>query len=286
MKAQLCKQHNSDIMSRAMTPITATLEDKSEETLGVVTMSLRIESDTPFEFQFGQFNMLSVFGVGEVAISIMGRQENVLLHTIRSVGRVTHALTNLIPGQQLGIRGPFGQGWPIERAIGKDLIFITAGLGCAPVVAAIKHAVQTRKNHNRIVILQGVKHHRDLLWLPQYEIWRDQHQCQVLLAASEEHKRKQHWKLGLVTGLLEQARFDAYNCIVMMCGPEIMMKAALEQLESIGVPDDACYLSMERNFQCGQGFCGHCQIGPYFVCKDGPVFHFPSIKPWFGLWGL
>ena len=273
-------------MNNKMTPIAATLIDKTEEVLDIVTLSLKMEDSTPFEFQFGQFNMLYLYGVGEVAISIMGWKDGLLLHTIRSVGRVTHALTAIKPGQQIGIRGPFGKGWPLDSATGKDLVFITAGLGCAPVVAAINYAVQHRQNFRRIVILQGVRHHQDLLWLPQYEIWRDQHNCQVLLAASEEETSKKHWKLGVVTGLLENAEFATENCIVMMCGPEIMMTAAIQQLRELGVADDACYLSMERNFQCGQGFCGHCQIGPYFVCKDGPVFHYPTIKPWFGRGGF
>ncbi|PJC87736.1 Ni/Fe hydrogenase subunit gamma [Vibrio sp. HA2012] len=273
-------------MENKMTPVTATLVDKTEEVLDIVTLSLKMNDNVPFEFQFGQFNMLSLFGIGEVAISIMGWRNGLLLHTIRSVGRVTHALTAINPGQQIGIRGPFGKGWPLEHAVGKDLVFITAGLGCAPVVAAIHYAVQHRQNFRRIVILQGVKHHQDLLWLPQYEIWRDQHNCQVLLAASEEYQVMKHWKLGMVTGLLNNAEFAIDNCVVMMCGPEIMMKAAIRQLVQLGVTEDACYLSMERNFQCGQGFCGHCQIGPYFVCKDGPVFHYPQIKPWFGIGGF
>jgi NAD(P)H-flavin reductase len=269
-----------------MTPITATLMDKTEEVLDIVTLSLKMESDTPFDFQFGQFNMLSLFGVGEVAISIMGWKDGLLQHTVRSVGRVTHALTAIQPGQQIGLRGPFGRGWPLEPAMGKDLVFITAGLGCAPVVAAINYAAQHRNDFRRIVILQGVKHHQDMLWLPQYENWRDQHNCQVLLAASEEQKHKRHWKLGVVTELLENAEFAIDNCIVMMCGPEIMMTAAIDKLNSLGVAEECYYLSMERNFQCGQGFCGHCQIGPYFVCKDGPVFHYPQIKPWLGRGGF
>lgn len=271
-----------------MVPVPATLVAKTEEVADIVTLSLKLEGTTSFPFRFGQFNMLSVPGVGEVAISIMGWKDNCLLHTVRSVGRVTQVLTSIKLGQQIGIRGPFGNGWPLDSAIGKDLIFITAGLGCAPAVAAISYAVEHRQNYRDIVILQGVKHHQDLLWQEQYNIWRDRGNCQVLLAASEEKKKnsKHHWRLGVVTELIKDAVFDRQHCVVMMCGPEIMMKAAIRDLASIGVSDESLYLSMERNFQCGQGFCGHCQIGPYFVCKDGPVFHFPQIKPWFGKEGF
>ncbi|WP_038292118.1 FAD/NAD(P)-binding protein [Zooshikella ganghwensis] len=267
-------------------PLTATLMDKHQESPGIFTLHLALNTSTPFNFSFGQFNMLYLFGVGEVAISIMGWQNNLLLHTIRAVGRVTQPLVKLKPGDQLGLRGPFGCGWPLEHIKGKDIVFITAGLGCAPVVAAINHSVENRQHYGRIVILQGVKHHNDLLWQTQYDHWQNTGNCQVLLAASEEYKHRYQWRLGMVTELLDFAEFDAKHCAVLMCGPEIMMLAALKQLAKHQVTDDAVYLSLERNFQCGQASCGHCQLGPFFVCKDGPVFHYPTVKPWFGLSGI
>lgn len=274
----------------SITPMTATVVAKTEEVAGVVTLSLQLDHDGEFAFQFGQFNMLSVVGVGEVAISIMGWQDNCLLHTVRSVGRVTRVLTGIKLGQKIGVRGPFGRGWPLHSAIGKDLVFITAGLGCAPAVAAINYAVTHRQKYRNVVILQGVRHSYDLLWREQYQQWRERDGCQVLLAASEEDekssKKLKQWRLGVVTELIKDAEFAKDNCAVMMCGPEIMMKAAIEDLDELGVSRDAVYLSMERNFQCGQGLCGHCQIGPYFVCKDGPVFHLPQIEAWFGKEGF
>ncbi|UAA40589.1 FAD/NAD(P)-binding protein [Paraneptunicella aestuarii] len=273
-------------------PVPARLIKKDQESDGLYTLHLEICSQQPehiqqfARFQFGQFNMLSIMGIGEIPISIMGWQDGLLMHTIRSVGRVSEALNNLQPGSQIGLRGPFGQGWPLTDFTGRDLIFITAGLGCAPVVAAINYAVAHKQQYRRIVILQGVKHHQDLLWQSKYDEWRDKGDCQVLLAASEENKRKYHWRLGLVTELLELAEFDPSHCSVMMCGPEIMMLAALKQLNKQQVDESEVYLSLERNFQCGLGSCGHCQLGPYFVCKDGPVFHYPQIKPWFGHTGF
>lgn len=272
--------------TKLQTPIVATLAEKQQESPGIYTLHLALETNSSFDFAFGQFNMLYLFGLGEVPISIMGWQHDLLLHTIRAVGRVTQPLVALDIGAQLGLRGPFGQGWPLRQLEGLDLVFITAGLGCAPVVAAIHYAVENRSKYGRIVILQGVKHHNDLLWQPQYERWRDLGDCQVLLAASEEKKRKYHWRLGMVTELLALAQFDSSHCAVLMCGPEIMMLAALKQLAKHQVSDKSVYLSLERNFQCGHGSCGHCQLGPYFVCKDGPVFHYPQIKSWFGLAGV
>lgn len=269
-------------------PTSARLVKKDIEAEGLFTLyfdirSPQLEQVQQFaNFQFGQFNMLSVMGIGEIPISIMGWEDGLLMHTIRAVGRVSDALAALQPGTDIGLRGPFGQGWPLEQFEGKDLVFITAGLGCAPVVAAINYAVSHKQRYQRIVILQGVKHHNDLLWQSKYDEWREKGDCQVLLAASEEKKRKYHWRLGLVTELLELAEFDPQDCAVMMCGPEIMMLAALKQLRKQNISEDGVYLSLERNFQCGLGACGHCQLGPFFVCKDGPVFHYPTIKPWFG----
>lgn len=267
-------------------PVVTTLVHNEQELPDIYTLHLALPHHQPFSFIYGQFNMLYLFGVGEVPISIMGWQQNLLLHTIRAIGRVTHPLVALKSGDQIGLRGPFGQGWPLQQLESRDLVFITAGLGCAPVVAAIKYTVAHREKYGRIVILQGVKHHNDLLWQPHYDQWRDLGGCQVLLAASEEKKRKYHWRLGMVTELLAQAEFNPNHCAVLMCGPEIMMLSAFKQLAKHKVPDESVYLSLERNFQCGLGACGHCQLGPYFVCKDGPVFHYPKIKPWFGLAGV
>ncbi|WP_026375373.1 FAD/NAD(P)-binding protein [Aestuariibacter salexigens] len=267
-------------------PIRARLMVTTEESPGLATLHLKVQSETPFTFQFGQFNMLSMFGIGEIPISIMGWQDGLLMHTIRAVGRVSTAMIGMQKDQELGLRGPFGKGWPLEKFEGRDLVFITAGLGCAPVVAAINYAVAHRNRYRRIVILQGVKHHNDLLWQPKYDAWRTMGDCQVLLAASEESKRKHHWKLGLVTALLDDAEFDPRHCAVMICGPEIMMLAAMPFLQKHQVRDEDIYLSMERNFQCGMGACGHCQIGPHFVCRDGPVFHYPDVKPWLGVKGF
>ncbi len=267
-------------------PIRATVAQKDAEAGGIFTLHLALDTQKPFHFEFGQFNMLYLHGIGEVPISIMGWRDGLLLHTIRPVGTVTRPMVDLDEGAQLGLRGPFGNGWPLADLHGRDLVFITAGLGCAPVVAAIHHSVAHKDKFGKICILQGVKHHDDLLWQGQYRAWEDEGGCQVLLAASEETRRKYHWRLGLVTELLQLADFDRKNCAVMMCGPEIMMVAALKQLATLGVADNAVYMTLERNFQCGLGSCGHCQLGPYFVCKDGPVFHYPDIKPWFGMAGF
>lgn len=236
-----------------------------------------------YSFQPGQFNMLYLHGVGEVAISIVSdvEDEHMLDHTIRAVGRTTHALQRVQPGDRLGIRGPFGTGWPLQQAQGRDVFVITGGLGCAPAVSVIRHVIRRREQFGRLVIMQGVKHSDDLIWREQYEAWAKLPDTQVLLAADIAGPGWL-WREGLVTTLFDQVEFDSERSIAMMCGPEPMMIAAGRRLMALGLQADDIYLSMERNMHCGVGHCGHCQIGPKFVCRDGPVFAWPELQPMLG----
>jgi len=267
-------------------PWSARLLDKVEEVPGIFTLDFALPPGHQFHFHYGQFNMLFRQGVGEIPISIMDCRDGRLVHTIRAVGRVSQALIDLLPDDAIGVRGPYGRGWPLQECQGKDLLFITAGLGCAPVVALIKYAIRNQAHYRRIVIMQGVKHSADMLWQKQYRQWQQQGQCQVLLSVSEERLQRSSWTFGLVTDLLQQAEFDPANCASFICGPEAMMEAAIHKLSQQGVSEQMIFLSMERNFQCGVGHCGHCQIGPLYVCKDGPVFRYSQLKPWFAKRGL
>lgn len=270
-------------------PMRAQVKENRPEVPDVVTLALTLcdpVQRADFRFKFGQFNMLCLPGIGDVPISIMGREEDKILHTVRAVGRTSKQLIRLQPGAILGLRGPFGNEWPLQQAKGKDAVFITAGLGCAPVVAAIQQAIQHAEQYRRIVILQGVKYRHDLLWQHQYNAWREVSNTQVLLAASEEQYHSRHWSLGMVTVLLEQAEFDSQDCIVMMCGPEPMLSASMKSLLARGVPAENCYLSLERNMQCGIGHCGHCQMGEPFLCQQGPIFSFPKIRRWLAIRGI
>lgn len=269
-------------------PQQAVVMEKVMETPDVATLSLKL-ADTAahqrFRFDCGQFNMLYLFGLGEVPISIMDLRQGLVQHTIRAVGRISRKLVALEPGANLGLRGPFGNSWPIEEARGRDLVFITAGLGCAPVIAAIRRVIAARPDYRRLVIMQGVKHREDLLWQEQYERWREVPDCQVLLAASEEKQAPFAWSLGMVTTLIDKARFDVNNCTVMMCGPEPMIRASMHGLEAVGVGLENCFVSLERNMQCAVGLCGHCQMGTPFICREGPIFRVPDIQQWFLLEG-
>jgi len=262
-------------------PMEAEVVARAQETRDMFTLRLRLTDPREresYRFAPGQFNMLHVPGVGAAPISIASdpTQSEALDHTIRAVGRVTRVLERLQAGDRLGLRGPYGRGWPMQDAEGQDLLVVTGGLGCAPVVAAISYAVQRRNRFRRLIILQGVKHSADMLWRERYDAWARLPDTQVHLAADEPTKGWTGHR-GLVTDLLDQARFDPRQTAAMLCGPEPMMLAATSRLTGMGVPGDRIWLSLERGFQCGLGHCGHCQIGPYFVCRDGPVFPYHQI---------
>ncbi|MDH5230320.1 MAG: FAD/NAD(P)-binding protein [Gammaproteobacteria bacterium] len=258
-----------------------------EETPTIYTLRLRFRDKArqqAYRFAPGQFNMLYLYGVGEIPISIVSdpADEFVIDHTIRSVGRVTKAMSKLKAGDQIGLRGPFGRGWPLQHALGKDVILVTGGLGCAPVVSVIRYVIRRRDLFGRLVIMQGVKHADDLIWRDQYEQWETLHDTQVILAASEQPSAQWPWHSGHVTDLMHTAVFNPNNAIAMMCGPEAMMNAAIDPLLREGLNEHDLWLSMERNMHCAIGLCGHCQYGANFICKQGPVFPFAEIKTLFG----
>jgi sulfhydrogenase subunit gamma (sulfur reductase) len=274
----------------AYLPQEADVVDRVQESASAFTVRLRFtdpEMRDAYRFHPGQFNMLYLYGVGEVPISIVSDPEDagVLDHTIRALGRVTQGLSRLRPGDRVGVRGPFGRGWPLEKAQGRDVVVVTGGLGCAPVVSVINYLVKRRQHFGTLTIMQGVKHTADLIWRERYERWAGLPDTQVLLAA-DVGGPAWPWHVGPVTALFDQVQLSPERCIVMMCGPEAMMRAASQDLTRRGVPEEALWLTLERNMQCGVGHCGHCQIGGRFVCEDGPVFQYPEIKPLFGVRGF
>ncbi len=272
-------------------PHTAIILERIQETPTIFTLRLRFRDkqvQDDYHFEPGQFNMVYLPGGGEVPISISSDPYNQTHfdHTIRTVGRVTTALSQLKVGDAVGIRGAFGRSWPLNLAENKDVILLTGGLGCAPVASVTRYMVKRREQFGWLNIMQGVKHTDDLIWAEQYDVWAQLANTEVILAASEEKAMGGHWHSGHVTNLIDKAKFDPANTIVMMCGPEPMMWAAINPLKDKGVPEDAIWLSMERNMQCAVGHCGHCQYGEHFICKNGPVFPFSEIHSLFGKAGF
>lgn len=269
-------------------PQEAIILENILEAPGLFTLRLRLpESGNDFAFQPGQFNMLYLPGVGEVPISIVSdpSDEHIIDHTIRDVGRVTHAMTSLKPGERIGLRGPYGVGWPVSEALNRDVIIVTGGLGCAPVVSMIHYIMKRRDSFGHLNIVQGVKHSSDLIWRERYEEWR-MHKDTTVLLASDAAEPAWPFHVGRVTDLFDDLQYRKDNVSVMMCGPEGMMIAVGKQLLSMGIVADDMWLSMERNMQCALGQCGHCQFGRHFICKDGPVFRYSKVQDMLGIRGL
>ena len=231
-----------------------------------------------FDFVPGQFNMVYVPGVGEVAISISSDPDDETLeHTIRIVGRTTRVIDGLGPGDVLGLRGPYGTSWPLQEARWKDVVVVTGGVGCAPVTGAIDYMFRRRANYGRITIVHGVKKPSDLIHRVRFESWRRQVDARVLLT-TDEPDRAWRDRSGVVTELFDEIEFDPSRTVLFMCGPEIMMHYAIHNLHQRGLSTDRIFLSLERNMKCAVGLCGHCQLGPEFVCKDGPIFRLTRVE--------
>jgi len=263
--------------------------ERLQESPTIFTLRLRLTDPAArgsFRFAPGQFNMVYLYGVGEVAISIVSDPHgpDLLDHTIRALGRVTNGLSKLKARDRLGLRGPFGRGWPLERAEGRDVVVVTGGLGCAPVVAVINYILMRRQRFGRLTIVQGVKHAEELIWRERYAYWRGLPGVRVLIAA-DEGGPLWPYHVGLVTGVFDRIDFTPETA-VMLCGPEPMMVAAAHLLTARGVSEEDIWLSMERNMQCAVRHCGHCQFGPDFVCHKGPVFSYAEVKPLLGRRGL
>jgi NAD(P)H-flavin reductase len=237
-----------------------------------------------FRFFPGQFNMLYVFGIGEVPISISGdsAKAEVLVHTVRAVGSTTRALGELKRGAQLGVRGPFGSSWPVEQATGKDLLIVAGGIGMAPLRPIVYEVLARRQKFGRVCLLYGTRSPDDILYAKELQKWGRRADLQILVTVD---RAGQGWtgNVGVVTTLIAKAQFDPEQGIAMVCGPEVMMRFTVRELQQRGTRSDSIYISMERNMKCAVGFCGHCQFGPTFICKDGPIFRYDKIQHFFAI---
>jgi NAD(P)H-flavin reductase len=248
------------------------------ETRGITTLELAPVTGERPDYQPGQFNMLYVFGIGEVAISMSGdpASSGSYVHTVRDVGVVSGAIARLGAGATLGVRGPYGTPWPVESAEGNDVVFVAGGLGLAPLRPAIYHVLARREHYGRVVILYGTRSPPDILFRYEVERWRRRLDLEVLVTVD---RADAEWRgdVGVVPRLIARAGFDPHSAVAMVCGPELMMRFTANALQAAGVGPERIYLSMERNMKCAIGLCGHCQFGPDFMCKDGPVMRYDRI---------
>jgi len=265
------------IAHNPMAPVPFEVIARREETYDTVTIELAAPDG--FEFRPGQFNMLYSFGIGESAISISGdpANEDRIVHTIRNVGAVTAALNALQPGDMVGVRGPFGTPWPMGLAAGKDLVVVAGGIGLAPVRPAIYEALNNRERFEQFVLLYGARSPEDLVYVDEIREWRSRFDSDVSVSVDSAGS-DYRGSVGVVTRLIPTAPFDPENTIAFVVGPEIMMRFTVTELRKRGVPRDQIYLSMERNMQCAVGFCGHCQFGNVFVCREGAVFRYDKLR--------
>lgn len=245
------------------------------------------EARAAYAFEAGQINMLYLWGLGAVPISVSSdpdRPER-LAHTVRVSGSVTAGFPRLRVGDEVGVHGPFGRPWPLAPASGGDLVIVAGGLGLAPLRSAIYVALRRRADYRRLALLVGARTPADLVYRDELEAWRRRVDVQVELTV-DHPDGDWPYKTGLVTGLLDDAAFEPATSTALVCGPEVMMVAVADELLIRGVSAERIFLSLERNMQCGIRRCGHCQLGPKFVCADGPVFAYGDVDPWLRVRGL
>jgi NAD(P)H-flavin reductase len=270
-------------LSDPMVPSPFCLQRVRKETHDTFTLELEPANGAgEFSFAAGQFNMLYAFGVGEVPISISGdsTKPQTLVHTVRAVGTVTEALCKLKRGEVLGVRGPFGSHWPVEEAAGSDVVIVAGGIGLAPLRPALYYLLSNREEYGRIALVYGARTLQDMLYKRELEQWRSQLDLEVDVTV-DTAPASYRGNVGVVTTLIPRVRFDPFQTVALVCGPEVMMRFTVRELESRGVEPENIFISMERNMRCGVGFCGHCQFGSAFVCRDGPVFCYAEIEPFF-----
>jgi NAD(P)H-flavin reductase len=242
---------------------------------------LDAEDRAMYRFQPGQFNMLYFPGHGEVPISISSDpfRRNRLAHSVRATGRVTNLIKNLTVGSEIGVRGPFGQGWPMCEALNEDLLIVAGGLGLAPVRPAIYEAIRVRESFRRVMVLVGARSPEHVLYRKELDAWGHfmRHRGIEVGLTVEVPDDAWPYGVGVVTALYGAARLDPGRTTAFVCGPELMMRFAASGLTNRGIPPDRIWISMERNMQCAVRLCGHCQFGPKFVCADGPVFRYDEV---------
>jgi len=265
-------------MTSCLPPVSYYVSDRCEETHDTVSVTLAPAADPIADFRPGQFTMLYALGVGEIPISISGQAGQPLLtQTIRAVGAVSTALCALATGQWVGVRGPFGTCWGEADAAGQDLLLVAGGIGLAPLRSAVLAALHERPRYRRVIVLIGARSPAELVFAAELEAWRDRGADVAVTVDRADATWNGH--VGVVTQLLGRAGLDPPRTTALICGPEVMMRLTARSLVAAGMAADRIRLSLERNMQCGVAECGHCQLGPLLLCRDGPVVSYRVAAP-------
>jgi len=263
----------------AMAPLPFRVAGRDRETADTWTLSLEpVAAPAPLVAP-GQFMMVYAFGIGEVPISVSGEPNRAgpVVLTVRAVGAVTRAICAAAPGTVLGLRGPFGSSWPVETAAGGDVVVVAGGIGLAPLRPVVLSVLARRGAFELVSVLYGARTPHDLLFTRELEEWRRAVDVALTVDAAESGWRG---TVGVVPKLVAPARFRPAETTAFVCGPEIMMRFTIDALLAAGVSAERVMVSLERDMHCGVGLCGHCQLGPTLICRDGPVYSYAEVAPW------
>jgi NAD(P)H-flavin reductase len=266
-------------------PSPYVVRSRTQETSDIATLVLAPATGvTARPFVPGQFNMVYAWGIGEAAISISGPQgpNGELVHTVQSLGPTSRALFSAMPGTVLGVRGPYGTGWPLEAAVGKDVLLAAGGLGLPPLRPLLYQLLEQRDRFGRIEVVYGARTPKHLVFYDELQTWRARQDLRFQVTV-DAAGREWYGDVGVVTTRIPDTRFEPSNTVAFVCGPEVMMKFTVQALLQRGIGPDSIYVSMERNMKCAVGLCGHCQFGPDFVCRNGPVFSYRRVGPYFSV---
>ena len=265
-------------MSLQALPARYRVAARTAETHDTVTLRLEPVDQPIAPHQPGQFTMLYAFGVGEVPISISGGPGGPgLIQTIRSVGAVTRALCEAGQGQVIGVRGPYGTDWGVTDAAGQDVLVVAGGIGLAPLRPALLAALAGRERYRRITVLIGARTPEELVFAGEIAAWRDRGAAVHVTVDRAAAGWNGH--VGVVTQLIDRAAIDPAATLALLCGPEVMMRLSARALGDQGIPRRRIRVSLERNMRCGIAECGHCQLGPLLLCRDGPVVSYQRAAP-------
>jgi len=262
-------------------PEIATIDEIKEEIQDVKTFYLSFDNkevDKTFKFKSGQFIMCTVFGSGEFAVSLPPSPEDDRFHiTVKTVGKVTGALHSLQAGDKLGVRGPFGNGFPFEDIKGKNVVYVAGGIGLIPLRSSIVNVLQHREDFGRIILMYGSRSPDDLMYSYNLEEWQNIDGFETFITVDNPTP---DWKghSGIITTLFDKMELPVDDTVAFVCGPPIMFNAVIKEMMDRGISDEHIISTLERHMKCGVGKCQHCGIGRTLVCTDGPVYTYRQIK--------
>ncbi len=262
-------------------PEIATIEEIKDEIVDVKTFYFSFDGRTggkSFSFKSGQFIMCTVFGAGEFAVSLPPSPENDRFHiTVRKVGKVTNALHDLKAGDKVGVRGPFGNGFPFEEIQGKNVVYVAGGIGLIPLRSSIMHVMQNKEKFGRILLFLGARTPQELMYQYNLNEWKTTPGFETNITIDNPVPG---WdgQTGFVHTMIKKSNVPVKDTVAFVCGPPVMFNAVIKELTEIGIGEESIISTLERHMKCGIGKCQHCSIGRTLVCTDGPVYTYRQIK--------